>query len=745
MIQQPQTDQEQLYFAAREKKACAMAVLEKKRVYERFVESAGLQRVWRKMHWRFYGADPERGHTNHQVNRDGQEGELHLINMNHLRADVTLWLTLAFSQRAEMQPEAVGAADYAAELEVKRASALLSYYGDLGDIETQESLAGEYAGVYGMAWIMRWWNPRGGDLVMPPASAEDLPEGHQPAPGVYTGSVEAHALSPMDTFVDPFCRTARQPWIICRVPRNRYDLIAQHPELRDQIAAFAIDEQRDNLNRVDLLSIARSGEGKTGRDEVPVLYFFHEKTPAMPNGRVLVMLSPDVVLEDFALVDRFDRVPVQRLAPAEIHRTPFGFSPAWGLLAPQEAQQTLSSIALTNATTFGLGVIVSPKGNDVDDRTVAEGLTLVEYTPGLEAPKALTLPTTPQEVYAFRNALVSEMGTLVGVNSVVRGDPEASLKSGSALALVQAQAVQFSNDFQHAIVLWRERHHFDTIAIAQKNLNEAIMPVIAGDYTSSLLAAFSGKDISRIKRVKIKAVNPMAKTLAGKVQIADTLAERFQGQFSPGDYMRVLETGSIEHMTKGETQRRANLDRENELLAAGIGPVPMEPQIDPATGEPVIDPMSGEPAMVARPVPGKRYVRALITDDHRAHVQAHLEVLDNPAVRESTDPAAQAVIDAVLAHVEEHEELAVQASTQRLVLLELTNQPPLRSALPPVDPGADPGAGGGGPPQKKGPPGGSPADVQQPTPPGANQLPRAAQMPVNPSTGQRVEEMPGPT
>jgi hypothetical protein len=266
-----------------------------------------------------------------------------------------------------------------------------------------------------------------------------------------------------------------------------------------------------------------------------------------------------------------------------------------------------------------------------------------------------------------------------------------------------------------------------------------MLPEIAGDYQAALLKEFSGKDFSKIRKIKVISINPMAKTLAGRVQLADTLVERFQNVLTPGDYFRVIETGSIEYLTRGESQRRANLDRENELLAAGIGPKPPQ-QIGPM----------GRPVPQLPPPPGaprQRYVRALITDDHRAHILKHLEVLDNPAIRESGTPEAEAVIDAVLDHVEEHEQQAIQATLTRLTLLELTNQPPLQSVLPPPMPAGPGGATSPGAPGSSPKPGANPGSAgpsMQAGPPGANQQPKQPQMPINPSTGQRAENMPGP-
>ena len=44
------------------------------------------------------------------------------------------------------------------------------------------------------------------------------------------------------------------------------------------------------------------------------------------------------------------------------------------------------------------------------------------------------------------------METLSGVNSVARGNPEASLQSGTALAMVQSQALQFMSGLQQSYI-----------------------------------------------------------------------------------------------------------------------------------------------------------------------------------------------------------------------------------------------------------------------------------------------------
>jgi len=756
----------QIYFANLPDDKIGDALFERKRDYEKFLKSSGLYAVYRKMHWSYYGHEEKTGFSTHEVGAQGKQGEVHVLKINHQRSIVTSWLNMVQSNRPAMTPVAIND-DYESELEVKRGKALLDHARSASGaaIEEREAETREFAGLYGHAGLLQLWNEALGEVVMPKAESagmdpleEDL---QQDARG---GDLEAFAVSPLDFAFDPRRKDAKMPCVLVRVWKCREDLIARFPAFEEQILKSKSQTEADGPDGIDFaFSFARGSAADksaiSGKDEIPLYVFLHDKTEAMPDGKQVMLLASDCVLKSGPL--GYKKKPFRRLAAANIDRTPFGFSPAWDLLAPQEASDSLKSIALTNARTYGLGSMTAPKDSDVQREQLTEGLILLEYTQGMDKPEPIDFPRTPPEVFSFDRGIIGEMGTILGVNSVVRGDPEASLKSGSALALVQAQGVQFSSGFQANEVRFMEEHSLDTIEISQIFMDDERQFEIVGAHVASLTLPFAGDKLKRITKVRVQVVNPMAKTLAGKVQMADTLAERFgsSGQFSAGDYFRVLETGTLEHMTKGPDQKAANIERENELLAQGFGPIPKVPK-QGTDGQPMFD-TAGKPIMVpqkgqAQPDPKTgemikpRYVVCLLTDDHRAHVRKHLEIVDNPAIRDSDDPLAMAIVKATLDHIDEHEQMITTMTLTRPGLLELTNQQPLQAALPPpVAPGAPGGTAGGPPPPPKpggppGPPNKAPAaQVLQPQPAGAGQQPRMPSMPTNPSTGNKAEA-PGP-
>lgn len=753
-------ENKKVYFANEpDPEKLAGAIWERRDKYLKYLHNSGLYALYRRMHWMYYGHDTK-GFTSHQVHSDGKEGEIARLRLNHLRSIVTSWLNLATAQRPTMDPIAV-AGDYESEVQEKRARALIDHYQFKLKFEEAEKEALELAAVLGCGYEFRRWNPNIGEVTLPmdlgelgiavqqgqmsPDQAQSTENQAKAEVAKRSGDLESFALGPLDVMFDPFRKNSRFPWTIVRLFENRYDLIARYPAFEEQILAIG-PERSDYAVDFDLY---RSEEERS-HDEIPILYLLHEKTEGVPAGKSVCVLDSKTALHVDALGYR--ESPVRRIATADLRRTPFAYTPAFDLLAPQEACDALTSITLTNQKTFGLGAIMAPKGQGIDPMQISEGLVLVEYTPGLDKPEAMVMPATPQDVYVARKQWVDEMGTILGVNQVIRGNPEASLKSGSALALVQAMGVQFSSGFQANIVTWREAKALDVVVICVDNMKDERQFEIIGDSAtaSALTAGFTGEGVSKIVKVRFNQVNPLAKTMSGRVEIADTLMERFSSVLTPGDYFRILETGNGDHLIRGQSMRQRLIDRENEMLAKGIGPPPLEPMHDPM-GNPVVDPATGQPKMApAQAQPGQQFLICLITDDHREHVRGHLEVLANPAVRQGDTPLARAVIKAVLDHIDEHENQLAQMTTARPGLLELTNQMPLQAALPPpmlpAGPGGQPqpGAHPALPPGQSPPPKAPAGPQMQPAPPGGGKTPRMPSMPVNPANGQRVEPPPQP-
>jgi hypothetical protein len=216
---------------------------------------------------------------------------------------------------------------------------------------------------------------------------------------------------------------------------------------------------------------------------------------------------------------------------------------------------------------------------------------------------------------------------------------------------------------------------------------------------------FRGSDIDGVRRIAVDTGNAITRTSAGRSEIANQfLANGIIPQDPQGaqQYLQMISTGRLEPLTDRPDTKLRGIQSENDRLVLGES------------------------------------ARVLITDDHVAHIEAHMSLLDEPSVRDD-DEVSQAVLD----HVQLHIELYQQASLVNPGLMTILGIPPFpggpgEGMAPPME-GPNPGPMGGPPP-------GLPAPMAEDLPPGAPDI-QAARMPTlpgqqgqyDPATGQTME------
>src|SRR5574343_533993 len=161
------------------------------------------------------------------------------------------------------------------------------------------------------------------------------------------------------------------------------------------------------------------------------------------------------------------------------------------------------------------------------------------------------------------------MEIISGMNSVVRGNPEASLKSGTALALVQAQALQFMNGLQQSYTQLIEDVGSGIISLLKEFAKVPRVAAIVGVNQKSNIQEFTGDDLDLIDRVLVDVGNPLATTTAGRVQMAEQMLQ--MGAIdSPEKYLEVINTGKLTSLTENQSNTLAMVRQENEDLLKGL-------------------------------------------------------------------------------------------------------------------------------------------------------------------------------
>lgn len=646
------------YFALKPANEIGAALMEKTDEYYEHLHTQGWFTLWKRC-YEYYYKGRQRGA---RLRKSGKQNEYTLMNANHYRNILLHLLNSITSQRPEPEPRAINT-DWDSQAQTITAKGVVDYYNREKKVERHFKKAGELGLVYGEGYVFGQWNAAIGEDYMADPNV--------PGQTVKQGDLEYVTCGPVDVIRDVNRDSSiNHEWRIVRVWKNKYEMAAKYPAKAEDILSITAGTNARREMRFGKTSDSES-------DIIPVFIFIHEKTAALPQGRLVEFLTSDIVTIDGPLPYR--HIPLYRMAPDEMDGTTFGYTIGFDLLAIQEAIDALYSTVVTNQSSFGVQNIAMPKNSNITVTQLAEGLNLIEYDMKAGGPPSgLNLTQTPKEIFAFIEQLEHLMETLSGVNSVTRGNPEASLKSGAALALIASQAIQFNSGLQQSYANLLEDVWSGIIEILQDFATTPRMALIVGKNNRPLMSSFTNKDIVKIQRVSVDLGNPIARTTAGKLQIAEDLLSK--GLITTAqEYLAVLNTGRIEPLFENQLNQILLVRAENERMASGEVP----------------------------PV--------LLTDDHVLHIKEHQSVLASPEARENP-----AIVKAVTTHLMQHMQILSSGNP----ILGILGQPML----------APPGV----PPP---PPGGGAADVKNPTNPttaaaGKVNLP---QMPKNPLTGQRAE------
>lgn len=592
------------YFAAKPASDCASVLMGRaKSFYNTMEANKYLDKI--RMMWQAYHGDYASGYnSSHQVTFTGEQEELAQLPVNHFRNLAQHILVMVTSNRPVMQTRAVNT-DYKSMAQTIVADGILDYYMREKKLEDHLKNATEMAIVMGSAFIKMEWNSLAGEAYdVDPETGEFN----------YEGDIEFSTLSPFDVVIDGTKESWDHEWMLVRTFKNRYDIMAKYPEHADKLKNIQAKGGERHLRT------AMFSNDET--DDIAIYEFFHKRTEAMPNGRYLLFVESDIVLLDTNIPYR--TIPIFRIAPSNIIGTPYGYTPMFDVFPIQEAINAMYTALMSNNNAFATQSIWTQTGSNIDVSQLEGGLNLIEST---TKPEAIQLTQSSPESYKFLEQLIREAETISGVNSVARGNPESSLKSGTALALVQSMAIQFISGLQQSYVKLIEDTGTGLVNILKDFATTPRVVALVGKNQRTYLKEFSGEQIKSISRVIVDVGNPLSRSTAGRVQMAEQLLQ-MKLLKSPEQYFQVINTGRLDVAFEGETMELMNIKSENESMVDG------------------------------------EEVHALAIDQHKLHILEHRAVLADPDHRKDEE-----LMQRVLGHIMEHINLLKNTDPNLLMLI----------------------------------------------------------------------------
>jgi hypothetical protein len=577
------------YFANKEAPELVDVALSKYKDFFSFYESSGYLTKVKKLYAMYYGMNSD-GSGDHQINFNGENGELLSINVNHIRNFANYMLNLVTSSRPTMEARAINA-DVKSIVQTKLANGLLDYYMREKKLEKKLIKACELAIATGAGYIRHEWNATSGERV-------GFDEETQTP--IYEGDINYNLLNQFSVAFDKTKENFDdQDWLIVCTFKNRHDLIAKWPEYESELLALPSKSEMDiNLNMSDT---------SESTDDIPVYEFFHKRTDAVPDGRYLIFASREAIFVDVPLP--YQEIPIYRITASDILGTSLGYTPLFDLMPMQDSVNMLYSTILTNNYATGVQLLFVPRNAGISIEALGEGLSIIE---GNAKPEPLQLTSTAKETYEFLSVMVSTMETISGINSVVRGQPDANIRSGSSMALLQANSIQYMSGLAMQYNQLIEDVGTGLLQTLKMYANTKRVASIVGKTNVSYLQEYSQEDLSNIKRVVVSAGNPLMKTTAGRFQMASDLLQ-YQLLKDPSQYFAIMNGAPLDVITDAPTRQLNLILSENEKMLEG------------------------------------KYPPVIITDKHVEHIDEHLGLLDDAKMRENPE-----LIQLVLDHVNEH-------------------------------------------------------------------------------------------
>jgi hypothetical protein len=681
------------YFAAKPADEVAQIVLARAHQYNNITYNSGYIEKMMLSYAAYHGMDYYESAIGHQIRFTGEQGELIQCKVNHFRNIADNMINLITASRPAMEARSVNT-DSKSVAQTKLANGLLDYYMREKRLEDILNRATTYGVVLGSGWVKMAWNATAGEKVEPDTDPdlEISPETQAP---IYEGDIEFTVLSPFDVLVDSTKENQKHDWVNARTFKNKFDIAAKYPEHRDRIEAL---KTKSELEKTFMYIF-----GMEDTSDVPVYEFYHNRTESMPDGRYILYLEGGIVLYDGPLPYR--KIPLYRVSPSDILGTPYGYTPMFDLIPLQDALDMTYSTILSNQNAFGVQSLLVPSNSNITMESLSSGLNFIECDFTRGKPEAINFTNTPKEVFDFLGLTIQQMETISGINSVIRGNPEASLRTGSSLALVQSNAIQFMSKLAQQYNQLIEdvgTGLIDTLKIFATTKRVA---AIVGINNRSYLQSFTGDDLANISRVSVVVANPLSKSTAGKMQIASELLQ-YQLLDNPKQYLQILQTGSLDIAIDDNTKILNEIQSENEALLNGEKPV------------------------------------AIILDQQRNHIAQHKALVGDFSMRK--DPV---LLKNTLDHIQEHIDILfnedpniqrILAMTgeqlpemaQKMQMLEAQQQmPPMPAGAPemPME-------------EQLAPPTGAPSAEQAPLPQPAQKLPKAAGNPNAPVTPEQLQQ-----
>lgn len=365
----------------------------------------------------------------------------------------------------------------------------------------------------------------------------------------------------LDVLLDRKNQYSKCDYMYHRELKSRGEIKKKYPEALDQAT---VTEDGGNYYDYEKMEVKKLG------DKMACWTFYHRKTENLPKGAKIKLIGNKVVSCEPLPFTSGD-FPVERLTdidlPGEIHGESF-ITFIKGLTG---TYNNLTNIVLRNQVMVAHPKWVFPAGS-VKKESLGNDITLVEFK-GPQPPQLIQQNPTPNEIFAFRDALKQEFQQISGIFGVSRGEPPPGIKAGVALQFLAEQENERFNEMVLKYNEWIKQVAVKTLERCADNYepDDKRMLMILGNQNKWMTTFFDVKYLSRKYDVRVQNASALPQSKAARTQYLYDLSEKYPEQVPPEMVLDLIDISIPEKFIDYATATVRAAEAENESIMQGVG------------------------------------------------------------------------------------------------------------------------------------------------------------------------------
>ena len=252
-----------------------------------FKRTTSMASIWQRNLDCYHGYLGESLSSSSALGAGGRSGEIVNVNINEARSVYNQFVSLITKARLNFDPVSQ-TSDASSLTDSKIARALIQDIVTSKNLEALATRMASEAGLFGSSYIKPSWRTDAGEAYAVDEQGQTIHQGDLELELVKVWDI-VFANSKQEDF-------NRQDWVAIKSLKNRYDLIAQYPDLEKQILNLA---SSNDLGLQQLVQVMpQDADSSEDADSVYIWEFYHKDTHAVPGGRLTVFGDEHTVFFD---------------------------------------------------------------------------------------------------------------------------------------------------------------------------------------------------------------------------------------------------------------------------------------------------------------------------------------------------------------------------------------------------------------------------------------------------------------